>query len=184
MVLAMMTDSDPGDALPYRPCVGIALIAPSGGVFVGRRSKDAGPEHVAGPHMWQMPQGGIDPGEDPEVAARRELFEETNVPPEAVKLLAEIPDWLAYDLPPAVRKQAWKGCYRGQSQKWFAYGLLGSEDLIDVQRPGGGAHKPEFDAWRWARISELPDLIVPFKRPVYESVAAAFSGLESWASRP
>jgi putative (di)nucleoside polyphosphate hydrolase len=167
MVQAMTTDSDPGNALPYRPCVGIALIAASGGVFVGRRSKDAGPEHVAGPHMWQMPQGGIDPGEDPEVAG-----------------LAEIPDWLAYDLPPAVMKQAWKGRYRGQTQKWFAYGFLGSEDLIDVQSPGGGAHKPEFDAWRWARMSELPDLIVPFKRPVYESVAAAFSGLESWASRP
>lgn len=184
MVLAMTTDSDLGDALPYRPCVGIALIAPSGGVFVGRRRKDAGPEHVAGPHMWQMPQGGIDPGEDPEAAARRELFEETNVPPDAVELLAEIPDWLAYDLPPAVMKQAWKGRYRGQSQKWFAYGFLGSEALIDVQRPGGGAHKAEFDAWRWARMSELADLIVPFKRPVYESVAAAFSGLESWASRP
>ncbi|MGE8126204.1 RNA pyrophosphohydrolase [Methylobacterium sp. NPDC080182] len=183
MVAAMVTDSDPGIALPYRPCVGIALIAPSGGVFVGRRSKDAGPEHVDGPHMWQMPQGGIDPGEDAEAAARRELYEETNVPPEAVKLLAEIPDWLPYDLPPAVMKQAWKGRYRGQTQKWFAYGFVGSEDLIDVLRPGGGAHKAEFDAWRWARLSELPDLIVPFKRPVYERVVAAFAGLDRWAAR-
>jgi putative (di)nucleoside polyphosphate hydrolase len=184
MVAAMTTDSDPGSALPYRPCVGVALISRSGGVFVGRRSKDAGPEHVAGPHMWQMPQGGIDPGEDPEAAARRELYEETNVPPDALKLLAEIPDWLAYDLPPAVMKQAWKGRYRGQSQRWFAYGFLGSEALIDVLQPGGGAHKPEFDAWRWARFSELPDLIVPFKRPVYESVVAAFSGLAHWADEP
>jgi putative (di)nucleoside polyphosphate hydrolase len=183
MVLPMTMDSDLGITVPYRPCVGIALIAPSGGVFVGRRSKDAGPEHVAGPYMWQMPQGGIDPGEDPEAAARRELYEETNVPPDALKLLAEIPDWLAYDLPPAVMKQAWKGRYRGQTQKWFAYGFAGSEELIDVQRPGGGAHKAEFDAWRWARFSELPDLIVPFKRPVYERVAAAFAGLEGWASK-
>ncbi|WP_457105067.1 RNA pyrophosphohydrolase [Methylobacterium sp. P5_C11] len=184
MVVPMTMDSDPDGTLPYRPCVGITLIAPSGGVFVGRRSKDAGPEHVAGPHMWQMPQGGIDPGEEAEAAARRELYEETNVPPEAVKLLAELPDWLAYDLPPAVMKQAWKGRYRGQTQKWFAYGFLGSEDLIDVLSPGGGAHKAEFDAWRWARFSELPDLIVPFKRPVYEGVVAAFSDLDRWATRP
>ena len=182
MLGAMTTVSDPGSALPYRSCVGVALIARSGGVFVGRRLKDAGPEHVAGPYMWQMPQGGIDPGEDPEAAARRELHEETNVPPDAIKLLAEIPDWLSYDLPPAVMKQAWKGRYRGQSQKWFAYGFVGSEDLIDVLQPGGGAHKPEFDAWRWAGFQELPELIVPFKRPVYERVVEAFSGLDRWAA--
>ncbi|MCJ2070292.1 RNA pyrophosphohydrolase [Methylobacterium sp. J-030] len=180
MVRPMTTDLDPG-SLPYRPCVGVALIARSGGVFVGRRSKDAGPEHVAGPHMWQMPQGGVDPGEDPEAAARRELFEETNVPPEAIRKLAEIPDWLPYDLPLDVVKQAWKGRYRGQTQKWFAFGFEGHEDLIDVLHPGGGAHKAEFDAWRWARFSELTDLIIPFKRPVYERVVAAFSGLERWA---
>lgn len=170
-------------ALPYRPCVGIALIAPSGGVLVGRRMRDAGPEHVEGSHMWQMPQGGVDSGEAPEAAARRELFEETNVAGEAIRLLGEIPDWLAYDLPSAVMKRAWKGRYRGQSQKWFAYGFLGGEDMIDVARPGGGTHKPEFDAWRWASFSELPDLIVPFKRPVYEGVVAAFSGLATWAVR-
>ncbi|MEL6060151.1 MULTISPECIES: RNA pyrophosphohydrolase [unclassified Methylobacterium] len=180
MVGPMTTDLDPGD-LPYRPCVGIALIARSGGVFVGRRTKDAGPEHVAGPHLWQMPQGGVDPGEDPEAAARRELYEETNVPPEAIRKLAEIPDWLPYDLPPDVMKQAWKGRYRGQTQKWFAFGFEGREELIDVLRPGGGAHKAEFDAWRWARFAELPELIIPFKRPVYERVVAAFSGLERWA---
>ncbi len=100
---AMAHDSDSND-LPYRPCVGITLIGPEGGVLVGRRRRDAGPEHVDGPHSWQMPQGGIDPGEDPEAAARRELFEETNVPPEAVRLIGEVPDWLAYDLPPAVMK--------------------------------------------------------------------------------
>lgn len=169
--------------LPYRPCVGITLIAPSGGVFVGRRRRDAGPEHVDGPHQWQMPQGGIDPGEDPEVAARRELFEETNVPASALRPLGEVRDWLAYDLPSDVMKQAWKGRYRGQSQKWFAYGFIGSEDVIDVARPGGGAHKPEFEAWRWVRFDELPSLIIPFKRPVYEKVVAAFSGLSAWAER-
>jgi putative (di)nucleoside polyphosphate hydrolase len=169
--------------LPYRPCVGITLIRPGGGVFVGRRRQDAGPEHVDGPYQWQMPQGGIDPGEDPELAARRELFEETNVPPEALRPLGTVPDWLAYDLPPNVAKRAWKGRYRGQTQKWFAFGFLGSDDLIDVARPGGGAHKPEFEAWRWAGFDELPGLVIPFKRPVYESVVAAFAGLAGWADR-
>lgn len=176
------SSGEAGGAPPYRPCVGIALIAPSGGVLVGRRMEDAGPEHVDGPHRWQMPQGGIDPGEAPEAAARRELFEEANVSGEAIRLLAEMPDWLAYDLPPAVAKRAWKGRYRGQSQRWFAYGFLGDEAMIDVARPGGGAHAAEFDAWRWASFSELPDLIVPFKRPVYEGVVAAFSGLATWAA--
>lgn len=174
--------SESGD-LPYRPCVGITLIGPSGGVFVGRRRRDAGPGHIDGPHHWQMPQGGIDPGEDPEVAARRELFEETNVPSDALTLLGEVPEWLAYDLPPDVMKQAWKGRYRGQTQKWFAYGFTGSEDVIDVAQPGGGAHKPEFEAWRWARFEELAGLIVPFKRPVYETVVEAFAGLSGWAKQ-
>ncbi len=180
---APMAQTSESSDLPYRPCVGITLIGPDGGVFVGRRRQDAGPEHVDGPYQWQMPQGGIDPGEDAEAAARRELFEETNVPPEALRLIGEVPDWLSYDLPPAVLKQAWKGRYRGQTQKWFAYGFTGSEALIDVLRPGGGAHKPEFDAWRWARFDELPGLIVPFKRPVYERVVAGFSHLSAWAER-
>ncbi|MDP4023061.1 RNA pyrophosphohydrolase [Methylobacterium sp. NEAU 140] len=179
----MTTPAESSDALPYRPCVGIALISPSGGVFVGRRRADAGPEHVAGPHRWQMPQGGVDPGEDPEAAARRELFEETNVPGHALRFLAEIPEWLPYDLPPAVMKAAWKGRYRGQTQRWFSYGFTGPEALIDVASPGDGAYKAEFDAWRWARFDELPELIVPFKRPVYERVAEAFAPLATWAAR-
>lgn len=178
-----MTESRAFTDLPYRPCVGITLIRPGGGVFVGRRRGDAGPEHVDGPYQWQMPQGGIDPGEDPEAAARRELFEETNVPAEAIRLIGEVPDWLAYDLPAPIVERAWKGRYRGQRQKWFAYGFLGDEALIDVARPGGGAHKPEFDAWRWASFDELAGLVIPFKRPVYESVVAAFSGLAGWADR-
>ncbi|HEV2543326.1 MAG TPA: RNA pyrophosphohydrolase [Methylobacterium sp.] len=169
-----------GSALPYRPCVGVALFNRDGLVFIGRRKREAGPEHVDGERAWQMPQGGIDDGEEPLAAALRELHEETNVPADAVTLLGETRDWLAYDLPPAVMKQAWKGRYRGQRQKWFAFGLTGSEAVIDVEAPGGGHHKPEFEAWRWERLEALPDLIIPFKRPVYEGVVAAFSGLTGW----
>ncbi|MCP1560099.1 UNVERIFIED_ORG: putative (di)nucleoside polyphosphate hydrolase [Methylobacterium sp. SuP10 SLI 274] len=169
-----------GSALPYRPCVGVTLFHRDGRVFIGRRKREAGPEHVDGDLAWQMPQGGIDEGEEPLAAALRELHEETNVPADAVTLLGETRDWLAYDLPPAVMKQAWKGRYRGQRQKWFAFGLTGDESAIDVDAPGGGHHKPEFEAWRWERLEALPDLIVPFKRPVYEGVVAAFSGLTGW----
>lgn len=166
--------------LPYRPCVGITLISPAGLVFVGRRRQEAGPEHVQGDRAWQMPQGGIDEGEDPREAALRELHEETNVSPRSVVPLGETPGWLAYDLPPAVLKQAWKGRYRGQRQKWFAFGFVGDESEIDVLSPGGGAHTSEFDTWRWEPMAGLPDLIVPFKRPVYEAVVAAFAGLSEW----
>jgi putative (di)nucleoside polyphosphate hydrolase len=178
-----MHDPTPPSDPSYRPCVGIALIRPGGGVFIGRRRAEAGPEHVDGPYQWQMPQGGIDPGEDPDAAARRELYEETNVPAEVLRPLGEVPDWLSYDLPQPVAQRAWKGRYRGQTQRWFAYGFLGSEDLIDVRRPGGGAHKPEFEAWRWASFAELPGLVIPFKRPVYERVVQAFAGLSDWADR-
>ncbi len=184
MVAAMTASPNSAAAdLPYRACVGITLIARSGLVFIGRRRADAGPEHVADGRAWQMPQGGIDPGEDPREAALRELYEETNVAPASVRFLAEAPDWLSYDLPPAVLKQAWKGRYRGQSQKWFAFGFLGDEAEIDVASPGGGAHPSEFDAWRWEPMAGLPDLIVPFKRPVYEGVVAAFGGLTDWHGR-
>ncbi|MCJ2105967.1 RNA pyrophosphohydrolase [Methylobacterium sp. E-041] len=172
---------DPGESLPYRPCVGVTLINRAGLVFVGRRKPEAGPEHVAGDLAWQMPQGGIDDGEAPQAAALRELHEETNVGAASVRLLAEAPDWLSYDLPPDVRKQAWRGRYRGQTQRWFAFGFLGDDDAIDVERPGGGAHKAEFDAWRWVPFAELPELIVPFKRPVYEGVVAAFAPLHAWS---
>jgi putative (di)nucleoside polyphosphate hydrolase len=178
-----MHDTSESHNLQYRPCVGITLIRPGGGVFIGRRRPEAGPEHVDGPYQWQMPQGGIDPGEDPQTAAKRELYEETNVPAEALRPLGEISDWLSYDLPPAVSERAWKGRYRGQTQRWFAYGFIGSEDLIDVTRPGGGAHKAEFAAWRWASFAELPGLVIPFKRPVYERVTEAFAGLAGWADR-
>lgn len=159
--------------LPYRPCVGLLLLNREGRVFIGRRKREAGPEHVDGSHAWQMPQGGIDPGEDPYAAALRELHEETNV--RSVRLLAEAPDWLSYDLPDPVSRRAWRGRYRGQTQKWFALRFTGDEGEIDIHRPAGGRHKAEFDAWRWERIERLPDLIIPFKRVVYETVVTLFA---------
>ena len=161
--------------LPYRPCVGVMLLNREGLVFVGRRKSEAGSEHVADGYAWQMPQGGIDPGETPYEAALRELYEETSV--RSVRLLAEAPDWYAYDLPPMVAGRAWKGRYRGQTQKWFALRFEGNESEIDISHPGGGRHRAEFDAWRWERMDRLTELIIPFKRPVYEKVVAAFSHL-------
>ncbi len=158
----------------YRPCVGIMLLNKEGQVFVGRRAGKL-PEHVDDTHVWQMPQGGIDPGEDPLDAALRELHEETNV--RSARLLMEAPDWYAYDLPQAIAEESWKGKYKGQSQKWFAFRFEGEESEIDILQPGGGKHKAEFEAWRWEDMAALPGLIIPFKRPVYEAVVAAFRPL-------
>ncbi|MBV9077215.1 MAG: RNA pyrophosphohydrolase [Methylobacteriaceae bacterium] len=160
------------DDLPYRPCVGIALFNREGLVFVGSRTRASGPEHVDGQHSWQMPQGGIDPGEDPYKAALRELHEETNV--QSVTRLGEAPDWLRYDLPLEIIGSAWRGRYRGQMQRWFALRFTGQEDEIDIRAPAGGRHRPEFDAWRWAPLADLPALVIPFKRQVYDRVAEAF----------
>jgi putative (di)nucleoside polyphosphate hydrolase len=151
------------------------LLNREGRVFLGRRRSEAGPEHVGNGYAWQMPQGGIDPGEEPYAAALRELYEETNV--RSVALLAEAPDWYAYDLPAVVAGRAWRGRYRGQTQRWFAFRFTGSEDEIDISHPGGGRHKPEFDDWRWESMDRLTELIIPFKRPVYEKVVKAFAHL-------
>ena len=156
--------------LPYRPCIGVMLLNRAGRAFIGRRID--GPEHVDATHAWQMPQGGIDPGEDPWPAALRELNEETNI--RSVERLGEIAEWLRYDIPRDIAGQAWKGKYRGQKQKWYALRFTGDEREIDVTHPGGG-HKAEFSAWRWEDVANLPSLIVPFKRPVYERVVAEFS---------
>jgi putative (di)nucleoside polyphosphate hydrolase len=158
------------------------LLNRDGLVFIGRRRAEGGPEHVGKGYAWQMPQGGIDEGEDPRVAAMRELYEETNV--RSVSLLAEAPEWYSYDLPAAVAGQAWKGRYCGQTQKWFAFLFTGPDGEIDIARPGAGRHRAEFEAWRWERMERLPELIIPFKRPVYEKVVAAFSHLATHGSSP
>lgn len=155
----------------YRPCVGLAVFNDQGRVFVGRRRGGSSPNSLR--HAWQMPQGGIDPGETPLRAALRELYEETNM--RSVSLLGEADDWLSYEIPTPLAGLAWKGRYRGQSQKWFAFRFTGEENEIDVERPAGGRHKPEFGEWRWERLARVPQLIVPFKRAVYESVADRFA---------
>ena len=159
--------------LPYRPCVGIMLLNRQGLAFIGRR-KD-GPEHGDEVHVWQMPQGGIDEGEDPWPAALRELYEETNI--RSVEKIGEIEGWLTYDIPREIVGQAWKGKYRGQKQKWFALRFTGDDSEIDIAHPGGGHHKPEFVAWRWEPVANLPRLIISFKRAVYERVVREFSNL-------
>ena len=160
--------------LPYRPCVGIALFNSTGLVWIGNRS-DKEAEGEGEGHWWQMPQGGLDEGENPYEAALRELYEETSV--KHVSLLGEAPGWLTYDLPPDLVGQSWGGRYRGQKQKWFALRFEGRESEIDVRHPGGGKYKAEFTTWRWENLARLPELIVPFKRKVYEEVVAAFGSL-------
>ena len=157
--------------LPYRPCVGTMVINRDGLVFIGRRI--SGPEHVDMVHDWQMPQGGIDPGEDPWPAALRELYEETNI--RSVERLGKIAEWLTYDIPRELVGQAWNGKYRGQKQKWYALRFTGDDSEIDIAHPAGGAHEPEFVEWRWERARKLPELVVPFKRPVYERVVREFA---------
>jgi putative (di)nucleoside polyphosphate hydrolase len=160
--------------LPYRPCVGVALFNKDGLVWVGRRI-DA-PGEAEGPGAWwQMPQGGVDEGEELYDAALRELYEETNV--RSVEKIGALKDWLIYDLPPELLGKAWGGRYRGQKQKWFALRFVGRDSEIDIHKPGGGKSKPEFMDWRWERLARLPELIVPFKRGVYVEVAKGFAKL-------
>jgi len=159
----------PFESLPYRPCAGMMVLNRAGLVFIGRRS--SGPEHIDATHVWQMPQGGIDRGEDPYNGALRELYEETNI--SSVEKLGEIAEWLVYDLPREIVGQAWKGKFRGQKQKWYALRFTGPESEINIANPAGG-HKPEFIDWRWVAMSKLPELVVPFKRQTYERVVAEF----------
>jgi putative (di)nucleoside polyphosphate hydrolase len=156
--------------LPYRRCVGLMVLNRAGLVFVGRRTH--GPEHIDMTHAWQMPQGGLDPGEDPYRCGLRELYEETNI--RSVEHLATIDDWLTYDIPPELMRQAWHGKYRGQTQKWFALRFTGNDSEIDVAHPAGG-HEPEFVEWRWEPMGNLADLVVPFKRSTYERVVREFA---------
>jgi putative (di)nucleoside polyphosphate hydrolase len=158
--------------LPYRRSAGVMLINRDGAAFIGRRKRSR--DGLVAGHEWQMPQGGVDEGEAPYDAARRELFEETNV--SSVSLIAEAPKWLRYDLPKGA-KARWSDRYRGQMQKWFLLRFEGEEAEIDIDRPAAGAHAPEFDAWRWESLERLPSLVVPFKRRVYEQVVAVFAPL-------
>jgi putative (di)nucleoside polyphosphate hydrolase len=160
------------ESLPYRPCVGVVVLNRAGLCFVGRRID--GPEHVDLTHAWQMPQGGIDDGEEPWPAALRELREETNI--SSVERIGEIAEWLTYDIPRDLVGQAWKGKYRGQTQKWFAVRFTGDDSEIDIAHPAG-ALEAEFSAWRWEPVQNVPDLVVPFKRAVYERVVREFAHL-------
>lgn len=162
------------ETLPYRPCVGIMVLNRAGLVWAGRRIASTDSEFAGSTKLWQMPQGGIDKGEDPLPAAHRELYEETGM--RSVSLLAEAPNWINYDLPREVLGIALKGKYRGQTQKWFAFRFEGDDGEIAIQPPPGG-HEPEFDAWAWKPMADLPELIVPFKRKVYEQVVDAFRHL-------
>lgn len=157
----------------YRPCVGAMVVNQEGRVWIGKRSDNA--EHIGATLRWQMPQGGIDAGEDPKTAVLRELHEETNIT--SVSVRAESSDWLYYDLPQDLVGVALKGRYVGQKQKWFLLDFHGPDEEIDIVQPAGGAHDVEFDEWTWIAPEKLIELIVPFKRAVYEQVLAEFGPL-------
>jgi len=153
-------------SLPYRPNVGAVLFNRAGLVFVARRADMPNAEGAAG--GWQLPQGGIDEGEDPRAAVLRELEEEIGTG--KAEVLGEHPDWLTYDLPPELLGRTLGGRYRGQRQRWFALRFTGrdSDVRLDVDP------HPEFDAWRWSPLEALPELAVGFKRPIYEVLAESF----------
>ena len=149
--------------LPYRPGVGIALFNTRGQVFVAQRIDNPGP-------AWQMPQGGIDGHEEPLQAAWREMREEIGT--DRARYIGETKDWLQYDLPVELVPQIWKGRFRGQRQKWYAFRFIGEDRDINI-----ATAKPEFSSWRWAELEEVPSLIVPFKRSLYEALVAEFAPL-------
>ncbi|MBB4154266.1 putative (di)nucleoside polyphosphate hydrolase [Sphingomonas jinjuensis] len=147
--------------LPYRPCAGVMLANRDGRVFVGQRLDST-------LEAWQMPQGGVDPGEDALTAAIRELGEETGIAPHQVTLIAEAPGEFVYDLPEDMIGKIWKGKWRGQRQRWFLFRFDGQDSDVNI-----ATSHPEFRAWRWVDAHELPRLIVPFKKKLYEDVLAA-----------
>ena len=147
--------------LPYRACVGVVLADAQGRIFTGER--------IDTPGAWQMPQGGIDDGETPEIAAFRELEEETGVPQACAQIEAEHDGWITYDLPDHLVGKLWKGRYRGQQQRWFLLRFQGDDTDIQIEQP----HQ-EFAKWRWSTPDEVIENIVPFKRDVYETVIQSF----------
>ncbi len=153
--------------LPYRPNVGAVLFNHAGLVLVARRADLPNAEAPAG--GWQLPQGGIDEGEDPRRAVLRELAEEIGT--DRAEVIGEHDEWLTYDLPPELVGVALKGRFRGQRQRWFALRFIGQDSDIRLDLDP----HPEFDAWRWARLTELPDLAVTWKRPIYEALVESFA---------
>jgi putative (di)nucleoside polyphosphate hydrolase len=151
--------------LPYRRNVGLMLANPVGHVFVGQRIDNPGP-------AWQMPQGGIDPGETPQEAALRELREETGIPADLVRIEAETDQWIPYELPHDLVPNIWKGRYRGQEQKWFLLRFTGKDEDVNI-----ATGHPEFSRWQWLPPDQLIANIVPFKREVYARVLKEFGGL-------
>lgn len=161
-----MTDDD-AHLSDYRPCVGIMLINRDGYVWMGLRADAL--DDVEGPgDWWQMPQGGIDPDEDPEAAALRELEEETGVT--RAEVIARTKGWLLYDLPPDIAPHAWGGRYRGQRQIWFALRFTGDDREINIDPPSGSDHKKEFLRWEWTEAERVVSRVVAFKRDVYRQV--------------
>jgi putative (di)nucleoside polyphosphate hydrolase len=149
--------------LPYRPCAGVMLVNRDGLVFVGQRLDSV-------LEAWQMPQGGIDPGEDARDAAIRELGEEAGIAPHLVEFVAEAGEELQYDLPDDLIGRVWRGKWRGQRQRWFLFRFLGDDADVNIQTA-----EPEFRAWRWVEPSHLPDLIVPFKGDLYARILEIFA---------
>ena len=149
--------------LPYRPCVGLVVLNRRGEIFAGQRLDNLS-------DAWQMPQGGVDEGETPLDAALRELEEETGIRRSSVRVLAETADWIPYDLPVELVPRLWKGRFRGQTQKWFLLRFEGDDTEVTIE-----TEHPEFETWRWARLSELVDMAIEFKRDTYRQVVAEFA---------
>jgi putative (di)nucleoside polyphosphate hydrolase len=151
------------ESLPYRPAAGVMLLNREGKVWVGQRLDST-------LEAWQMPQGGLDPGEEAEEGALRELEEETGIARDKVELLARAPGELLYDLPDDLLGKVWKGNWRGQRQTWFLMRFIGEDGDVNLETP-----EPEFRAWKWAEPQELPSLIVPFKQGLYRDILKAFA---------